>query len=410
MSTARAAQRAWARTPVEHRERVLLRYHDLVLDRQAELLDLVQLESGKTRRQAFEEVADCRAGLAPLRADRQGLPADPPPARALPGAHPDAGAAPPQGRRRHRLALELPPDPRRLGRDPGTAGGQRRRAPARPPGVADRAPGRRPAGRGRAAGGALPGRPRRRPHGRTGGRRPVRLRLLHRARPPWAGTSRPRRARRLVGASLELGGKNTMYVAADADLGRAVDGCRAGLLRLRRAAVHLRKSGSSSTPAVADEFAPRFVEAVKAMRLGTELAFGRRHGLAGVRGAERAGARHTSRTPWPRVPRVLTGGRARPDVGPVRRTSQPCSSGVTSAMACRDEETFGPVVSHLPRRLRRRGRPAGQRHRVRPQRLGVDPRRPPRAPHRRPDPAPAPSTSTRATPPRGGASPRRWAG
>ena len=43
---------------MEHRERVLLRYHDLVLDRQAEFLDLVQLESGKTRRQAFEEVAD----------------------------------------------------------------------------------------------------------------------------------------------------------------------------------------------------------------------------------------------------------------------------------------------------------------------------------------------------------------
>ena len=58
VSTARAAQRAWARTPVEHRERVLLRYHDLVLDRQAEFLDLAQLESGKTRRQAFEEVAD----------------------------------------------------------------------------------------------------------------------------------------------------------------------------------------------------------------------------------------------------------------------------------------------------------------------------------------------------------------
>jgi succinate-semialdehyde dehydrogenase/glutarate-semialdehyde dehydrogenase len=50
---ARNAQRAWARTPMHVRERVLLRYHDLVLDRQAELLDLVQLESGKTRRQAF---------------------------------------------------------------------------------------------------------------------------------------------------------------------------------------------------------------------------------------------------------------------------------------------------------------------------------------------------------------------
>jgi succinate-semialdehyde dehydrogenase/glutarate-semialdehyde dehydrogenase len=43
---------------MELRERIFLRYHDLVLDRQVELLDAIQLESGKTRRQAFEEVAD----------------------------------------------------------------------------------------------------------------------------------------------------------------------------------------------------------------------------------------------------------------------------------------------------------------------------------------------------------------
>ena len=58
VDAARAAQRAWARTPLELRERVFLRYHDLVLERQVELLDIVQLESGKTRAQAFEEVAD----------------------------------------------------------------------------------------------------------------------------------------------------------------------------------------------------------------------------------------------------------------------------------------------------------------------------------------------------------------
>src|SRR6478735_3914489 len=51
VDTARGAQRAWAA--------VLLRVHDLVLDRQAELLDLVQLESGKARLHAFEEVGDC---------------------------------------------------------------------------------------------------------------------------------------------------------------------------------------------------------------------------------------------------------------------------------------------------------------------------------------------------------------
>jgi len=57
-SAARAAQRSWARMPIEHRARVFLRFHDLVLARQEPLLDLIQLESGKARVHAFEEVAD----------------------------------------------------------------------------------------------------------------------------------------------------------------------------------------------------------------------------------------------------------------------------------------------------------------------------------------------------------------
>lgn len=55
---ARGAQRAWSRLPIEHRARIIMRVHDLVLDRQVQLLDLMQLESGKTRLQAFEEIAD----------------------------------------------------------------------------------------------------------------------------------------------------------------------------------------------------------------------------------------------------------------------------------------------------------------------------------------------------------------
>src|SRR6187397_2941846 len=42
VDTARGAQRRWAAVPVEDRAAVLLRVHDLVLDRQAELLDLIQ--------------------------------------------------------------------------------------------------------------------------------------------------------------------------------------------------------------------------------------------------------------------------------------------------------------------------------------------------------------------------------
>src|SRR5688572_15642691 len=59
IEAARRAQRAWAATPVADRAAVLLRLHDLLLDRQGELLDLVQLESGKARVHAYEEVGDC---------------------------------------------------------------------------------------------------------------------------------------------------------------------------------------------------------------------------------------------------------------------------------------------------------------------------------------------------------------
>lgn len=53
---ARAAQSAWAAVPVRKRAAVLLRFHDLVLARQAEVLDLIQLETGKARLHAHEEV------------------------------------------------------------------------------------------------------------------------------------------------------------------------------------------------------------------------------------------------------------------------------------------------------------------------------------------------------------------
>lgn len=53
---ARAAQERWAKVPVKQRAAVLLRFHDLVLRRQAEVLDLIQLETGKARLHAHEEV------------------------------------------------------------------------------------------------------------------------------------------------------------------------------------------------------------------------------------------------------------------------------------------------------------------------------------------------------------------
>ena len=55
---ARPAQRRWQATPVKERRKVLLKLHDLVLERRDEILDLIQDETGKNRTSAFEEVMD----------------------------------------------------------------------------------------------------------------------------------------------------------------------------------------------------------------------------------------------------------------------------------------------------------------------------------------------------------------
>ena len=55
---ARAAQQEWSARSVAERAAVFLRLHDLVLDERELLMDLIQAENGKARRDAFLEVAD----------------------------------------------------------------------------------------------------------------------------------------------------------------------------------------------------------------------------------------------------------------------------------------------------------------------------------------------------------------
>ena len=55
---ARAAQAAWSRRTFADRSRIFMRFHDLLLERQDEVLDLIQWETGKARRHAFEEILD----------------------------------------------------------------------------------------------------------------------------------------------------------------------------------------------------------------------------------------------------------------------------------------------------------------------------------------------------------------
>ena len=57
VADARLAQPAWASVDVKVRAKALGRLHDLMLENQDKLMDLLQLETGKSRAHAFEEVA-----------------------------------------------------------------------------------------------------------------------------------------------------------------------------------------------------------------------------------------------------------------------------------------------------------------------------------------------------------------
>ena len=57
VKAARIAQAEWAETPISVRSEILYRLHDLILEHQDEFMDVVQLETGKARAHAFEEVA-----------------------------------------------------------------------------------------------------------------------------------------------------------------------------------------------------------------------------------------------------------------------------------------------------------------------------------------------------------------
>ena len=188
-----------------------------------------------------------------------------------------------------------------------------------------------------------------------------------------------------------------MYVAADADLDRArsegaVRACfsSAGQLciSVERLLVH---------EDVADEFLAAFVRAVRAMRLGAGLGYGADMGASAPPAQLRAGHRARRGRPRPRARTVLAGGRHRPDIGPLLLRADR-ARGRHRRHGCRDEETFGPVVSVYRVAQRRGGGRPGQRQRLRPQRLVWTRDVGARAPAGRRGCRPARSTSTRATP------------
>jgi len=338
---ARAAQPAWAALPWRDRAKVLLRFHDAVLDRQDEILDLIQLESGKARRHAFEEVLD--AALTSRYYAYHGR------------SH--------VGPKRRRGALPLLTRTTELHHPKGVIGFI---TPWNYPlvlGIADALP-------ALLAGNAAVIKPDRQTPfsalwaaellGECG----VPDEVLQVVTGSGAGLGSPLIARvdyimftgstktgkvvaaeaagRLIGASMELGGKNAMIVLDDADLDKTVEGAvracfsNGGQLCISMERLYVQDG-------VHDEFVRRFAERIASMQLGPSLSWGPEMGSLvsqsqldtvtdHVTDAVAAGAS------------VLAGGKARPDLGPFFYEPT-LLSGVTEDMTVCRSETFGPVVS-----------------------------------------------------------------
>jgi acyl-CoA reductase-like NAD-dependent aldehyde dehydrogenase len=371
---AREAQRAWARTGFAERRAVLLRYHDLVLDRQDEIFDVLQVESGKARRHAFEEVLDGAivaryyANTAEdfLRARRrQG--AFPVLTSTWEYHHPLGviGIIAPWN---YPLTLSISDAVPALAAGNGVVVKPDRQTPfstlwgaalleeaGLPPGLLQVV-----TGAGSELGTPLiDGVDYMMFTGSTATGRRVAEQAGH----------------NLIGASMELGGKNAMIVLGDANIGRAVEGAERALfsnagqlcISIERLYVH---------ESVADEYTRALVDRIRGMKLAAGLDFGADMGSlisrdqldtveAHVNDAVQKGAQ------------VLAGGHARPDIGPyfLRAHAPGQRAGRHDAVPQRDLRPRGRGVA-----FRRRGRSgaARQRQRVRPQLQRLDPRHAPR--------------------------------
>jgi acyl-CoA reductase-like NAD-dependent aldehyde dehydrogenase len=150
---------------------------------------------------------------------------------------------------------------------------------------------------------------------------------------------------RLVGCSLELGGKNPMVVLDDADVAAtarsAVRSCfaNAGQLCLSLERIYVPE-------AMFDRFADACVAEIGELRQAAGYDYGADIGSLTSQNALKTVSEHVDDA-RAKGATVLTGGRPRPDLGPFFYEPT-VLTGVTPDMLCHKAETFGPVVSLYP--------------------------------------------------------------
>ncbi|MEW5540042.1 succinic semialdehyde dehydrogenase [Streptomyces cyaneofuscatus] len=338
---ARVAQKVWAATPLSERKRILLRYHDLVLARQDEALDLMQAENGKTRRDAFLEVVDI--GIVSRYYARN--------------------AAKYLSPKRRRGAIPLLTHTTELHHPRGV--------------VTVISPWNYPLSMAASdtiaalmAGNAVV----QKPDTQTALTALWSMDLMYEAGLPrdvwqmvigrggsigdplmdnadymmFTGSTATGRqiaadaGRRLIGASLELGGKNPMIVLDDADIEKAAEGAvaacfpSAGQLCVSIERLYVAES-------IRDEFVAAFTARARKLTIGAAYDYSMDVGSLTTPAQLRTVTEHVDDA-VAKGATVLAGGTARPDLGPLFYEPTILTD-VTPEMTLYDHETFGPVVS-----------------------------------------------------------------
>jgi succinate-semialdehyde dehydrogenase/glutarate-semialdehyde dehydrogenase len=151
--------------------------------------------------------------------------------------------------------------------------------------------------------------------------------------------------RRLIGTSMELGGKNPMIVRADADLEAAATGAvqacfsNAGQICIGIERIFVHESRFQ-------EFVSAFARRVGEVSLGAAYDFSCEMGSLTSAEQLETTRRHLDDA-IAKGARVVAGGRARPDLGPFFHEPTVLVD-VTPEMVVYAEETFGPVVAVYP--------------------------------------------------------------
>ena len=338
---ARAAQRPWSKTSFEERARIFMRFHDLVLERQDEVLDILQLESGKARGHAFEEVLDvaivaryyartAKAHLRPRR--RQG---------AFPLLTSTREYHHPKGVAGFIVPWNYPLTLAVTDAIPALMAGNAAvvKPDAQTPFSALWVAGLlEEAGLPRDLFGIVTGR------GAELGAPLIENVdfLMFTGSTATGRTVAAQAAERLIDYSMELGGKNAMIVLDDASLEKATEGAvRACFSNVGQLCISIERLFVHDS--IFDRFAEAFAEKTRALALGGALDYSAQMGSLVSQKQLDTVERHVKNAVEGGAT-ILAGGRPRPDLGPYFYEPTILTE-TTAGMTLFAEETFGPVVS-----------------------------------------------------------------